>query len=179
MFEDEAGFGRISTPAYCWCEKGICPSVPCHHIREYDYVFGAVSPADGRKFFLILPQCNMVCMNTFLHELSEYFSGSVILLICDNAYMNDRRDGQKPSRGQYGVGRRGVGTPDGAEGPSQPDRTVQRSGRETDLGQLRRGAGGAYTERRSLLPGVDRRSGPGDVDRTAEGQLRKTHKIEP
>ena len=47
------------------------------------------------------------------------------LLICDNAYMNGRRDGQKPSRGQYGVGRRGVGTPDGAEGPSQPDRTVQ------------------------------------------------------
>ncbi|MCR5263533.1 MAG: IS630 family transposase [Clostridiales bacterium] len=85
MFEDEAGFGRISTPAYCWCEKGIRPSVPCHHIREYDYVFGAVSPADGRKFFLILPQCNMVCMNTFLHKLSEYFSGSVILLICDNA----------------------------------------------------------------------------------------------
>lgn len=22
---------------YCWCEKGIRPSVPCHHIREYRY----------------------------------------------------------------------------------------------------------------------------------------------
>ncbi len=50
--------------------------------------------------------------------------------------MNGRRDGQKPSRGKYGVGQRGVGTPDGTEGPSQPDRTVQRPGRETDLGQL-------------------------------------------
>ena len=23
MFQDEAGFGRINHPKYCWCEKGI------------------------------------------------------------------------------------------------------------------------------------------------------------
>ena len=34
MFQDEAGFGRINKPKYCWGEKGIRPSVPCHHIRE-------------------------------------------------------------------------------------------------------------------------------------------------
>lgn len=28
MFQDEAGFGRINTPKYCWCEKGTRPSVP-------------------------------------------------------------------------------------------------------------------------------------------------------
>ena len=37
MFQDEAGFGRINKPKYCWCQKGIRPSVPCHHIREYRY----------------------------------------------------------------------------------------------------------------------------------------------
>lgn len=37
MFQDEAGFGRINKPKYCWCRKGIRPSVPCHHIREYRY----------------------------------------------------------------------------------------------------------------------------------------------
>ena len=42
MFQDEAGFGRINKPKYCWCEKGNRPSVPCHHIREYRYVYGAV-----------------------------------------------------------------------------------------------------------------------------------------
>lgn len=41
MFQDEAGFGRINKPKYCWCKKGIRPSVPCHHIREYRYVYGA------------------------------------------------------------------------------------------------------------------------------------------
>ena len=28
MFQDEAGFGRINKPKYCWCEKGIRPNVP-------------------------------------------------------------------------------------------------------------------------------------------------------
>ena len=32
MFQDEAGFGRINKPRYCWCQKGIRSSVPCHHI---------------------------------------------------------------------------------------------------------------------------------------------------
>lgn len=31
MFQDEAGFGRINKPKYCWCKKGSRPSVPCHH----------------------------------------------------------------------------------------------------------------------------------------------------
>ena len=30
MFEDEAGFGRINKPKYCWCTKGVRPLVPCH-----------------------------------------------------------------------------------------------------------------------------------------------------
>ena len=47
MFQDEAGFGRINKPKYCWCQKGIRPSVPCHHIREYRYAYGAVEPLTG------------------------------------------------------------------------------------------------------------------------------------
>ena len=27
-----------------WCNKNIRPSVPCHHIREYSYAYGAVEP---------------------------------------------------------------------------------------------------------------------------------------
>ena len=42
MFQDEAGFGRINKPKYCWSIKGQRPSVPCHHIREYRYVYGAI-----------------------------------------------------------------------------------------------------------------------------------------
>ena len=26
MFQDEAGFGRINKPKYCWCRKGVTPA---------------------------------------------------------------------------------------------------------------------------------------------------------
>ena len=52
MFQDETGFGRINKPKYCWCEKGKRPAVPCHHIREYRYAYGAVEPVTGESCFL-------------------------------------------------------------------------------------------------------------------------------
>ena len=85
MFEDEAGFGRINKPKYCWCMKGLRPSVPCHHIREYRYVYGAVSPLEGDSFFLIMPYCNTESMNVFLRELSAEYRDDYILLAADNA----------------------------------------------------------------------------------------------
>ena len=85
MFQDEAGFGRINKPKYCWCKKGKRPSVPCHHIREYRYVYGAVEPRTGESFFLVMPYCDSNCMNTFLQELSKTYPDDIILLVCDGA----------------------------------------------------------------------------------------------
>ena len=85
MFQDEAGFGRINKPKYCWCAKGTRPSVPCHHIREYRYAYGAVEPLTGESCFWIMPDCNTVCMNLFLKELSNQFPDDIVLLCCDGA----------------------------------------------------------------------------------------------
>ena len=85
MFQDEAGFGRINKPKYCWCKKGIRPSVPCHHIREYRYAYGAVEPITGKSYFLIMPYCNTDCMNVFLAHLSESYKEDQIVLVCDGA----------------------------------------------------------------------------------------------
>lgn len=85
MFQDEAGFGRINKPKYCWCMGKVRPSVPCHHLREFRYVYGSVSPTDGESFFLILPFCNTDCMNVYLKELSAAYADDVILLLADNA----------------------------------------------------------------------------------------------
>ena len=85
MFQDEAGFGRINKPKYCWCQKDIRPSVPCHHIREYRYVYGAVEPISGESRFLIMPYCNTNCMNVFLDHLSMSYPNDVIILVCDGA----------------------------------------------------------------------------------------------
>jgi putative transposase len=85
LFQDEAGFGRINKPKYCWCVKGIRPVVPCHHIREYRYAYGAVEPLNGDNFFLVMPYCNTDCMNVFLRELSKKYKDDVVLLCCDGA----------------------------------------------------------------------------------------------
>ena len=84
MFQDEAGFGRINTPKYCWT-AGSRPCVPCHHIREYYYAFGAVDPISGDRYFLALPYCNTLSMNKFLDDLSKQFASDEILLVCDGA----------------------------------------------------------------------------------------------
>ena len=85
MFQDEAGFGRINKPKHCWCFPGLRPTVPCHHIREYRYAYGAVEPLTGESFFLVLPYCNTACMNVFLKELSEEYPDDRIILVCDGA----------------------------------------------------------------------------------------------
>jgi len=85
MFQDEAGFGRINRPRYCWCRKGVRPDVPCHHIREYRYAYGAVDPQRGDSFFLVLPYCNVVCMNVFLRALANHYPDDTIVLVADGA----------------------------------------------------------------------------------------------
>jgi putative transposase len=88
MFMDEAGFGRISEPSYCWFFDGIRPIIPCHRIREFMYAFGAVDPVSGDSYFLISPKCNTDWTNVFLQKPSEEFPNDYILLCADNANWN-------------------------------------------------------------------------------------------
>lgn len=85
MFQDEAGFGRINKPKRCWCVKGMRPSTPCHHIREYRYAYGAVEPRTGESCFWVMPYCNTQWMNAFLTQLSTQYADDIILLVCDGA----------------------------------------------------------------------------------------------
>lgn len=59
--------------------------MPCHHIREYRYVYGAVEPLTGESCFVVMPYCNTESMNMFLEELSNTFPRDKIILVCDGA----------------------------------------------------------------------------------------------
>ena len=96
MFQDEAGFGRINKPKYCWCRKGLRPSVPCHHIREYRYAYGAVEPQTGQSFFLVMPYCNTDCMNVFLRELAKEYPDDYLLIVMDGASWHKAKGLQMP-----------------------------------------------------------------------------------
>ncbi len=66
MFQDEGRFGRINDPRRCWAPDGIRPDVPAQFVREYTYVYAAVSPDDGTLDSLILPEVNAEAMSIFL-----------------------------------------------------------------------------------------------------------------
>ena len=52
MYQDEAGFGRISKMSSCWAPQGIRPSIHSHYMREYRYCYGAVDAQTGDSLLL-------------------------------------------------------------------------------------------------------------------------------
>jgi putative transposase len=96
MFQDEAGFGRISDPAACWAPPKKRPNVPCLKIREYKSVYGAVSPLDGESFFMVLDKNDTENMNIFLENLSLEFTDILILLCLDRATYHKSADLKVP-----------------------------------------------------------------------------------
>lgn len=85
MFADEARFGRINRPRPCWAPIGTRPEVAAQLIREYIYLYGAVSPKDGCCMYLIMPTSNTTCFQAFLDVLARKFARQDILLVLDGA----------------------------------------------------------------------------------------------
>mgnify|MGYP001688841427 CR=1 FL=1 len=92
MYQDEAGFGRISKLGKCWAPQGVRPIVASHHIREFRYCYGAVDAHTGQSFFIIAGGCNTEWMNEFLRGLSEQFPDEYIVLVMDNAVWHKSRN---------------------------------------------------------------------------------------
>ena len=85
MFADEARFGRINRPRPCWAPIGIRPEVASQLIREYIYLYGAVSPKNRTCVYLIMPTSNTACFQAFLNVLARKFARQDILLVLDGA----------------------------------------------------------------------------------------------
>ncbi len=83
MFQDEARFGRISDLRHCWTPKGIRPNVAAQIVREYTYVYAAISPHDGVLDSLILPEVSTKAMSVFLTEISARHPEEFILMVLD------------------------------------------------------------------------------------------------
>ena len=54
-------------------------------IREYIYLYGAVSPKDGTCVYVIMPRSDTACFQVFLNALSQKFARQDILLVLDGA----------------------------------------------------------------------------------------------
>lgn len=85
LFQDEARFGRIGDVRKSWAPKGIRPVCQSQFIREYFYVYSAVSPDEGEMFSLILPEASTEAMNVYCLELSRTYPDRQILMFMDKA----------------------------------------------------------------------------------------------
>lgn len=101
MYQDEAGFGRISKIGKAWAPKGVRPQVHSHYIREYRYCYGAVDAHTGESFFIIAGGCHTEWMNAFLKQSSEAYPHDYILLVMDNAVWHKSRTLEKPANSGF------------------------------------------------------------------------------
>jgi hypothetical protein len=85
MFADKARFGRMNRPRPCWAPIGTRPQVASQLVREYVYLYGAVSSKDGTCVYLIMPAPDTECFQIFLDTLAKKYSRQLILLFADGA----------------------------------------------------------------------------------------------
>lgn len=92
MFQDEARFGRMGYPSACWAPKGVRPVVSCQLVREFIYVYWAVSPTDGASTCLIMPDVNAQTMSLFLKTVAQDYPNDFILMVLDGAGWHRAKD---------------------------------------------------------------------------------------
>lgn len=85
MFQDEARFGRMSNPRACWAPLPMRPLVSKALVREYTYVYGAVTPADGALDWMIASTMNTIDMNAFLTHVSNHHAEEFVVMVVDGA----------------------------------------------------------------------------------------------
>ena len=85
MFQDEARFGRMVRIRRCGAPSPQRPVVDKGYVREFQYVYGAVSPREGELDWMIGPAMNTEHMGAFLAHVSAAHPQDVIVMVVDGA----------------------------------------------------------------------------------------------
>ena len=85
MFQDEARFGRMVRIRRCWSPAPQRPVVDNGYEREFQYVYGAVSPLEGELDWMICPAMNTENRSAFLAQVSAAHPEDFIVTIVDGA----------------------------------------------------------------------------------------------
>jgi len=75
----------MSRPFYAWAPYPLRPMVDIALVREFQYVYGAVSPSDGECIFMRIDKMNTDNMGEHLSMISARYSEELVLLVVDNA----------------------------------------------------------------------------------------------
>jgi len=85
MFQDEARFGRMVRIRRCWAPRPVRPMICNGYEREFVYVYGAVSPAQGQLDWMLTRQMNTANMSAFLAQVSAKHRRAFIVMVMDGA----------------------------------------------------------------------------------------------
>jgi transposase len=83
--QDESRFGLLTIRRRRLTAGGIQPVGLIQHVFEWFYVYGAVAPTTGERFFLELPYLNADTFQLFLDAFGHAFPDSLNILLLDNS----------------------------------------------------------------------------------------------
>jgi transposase len=83
--QDESRFGLLTVRRRRLTAWGVQPRGPVQHIFEWFYVYGAVAPTTGERFFLELPYLNADMFQLFIDAFAHAFPKSLNILPLDNS----------------------------------------------------------------------------------------------
>ncbi len=82
--QDESRFGLLTVRRRRLTARGVQPIGQVQHVFEWFYVYGAVEPVTGDRFFLELPYLNAEMFQIFVDLFAEAFPDSLNILLLDN-----------------------------------------------------------------------------------------------
>ena len=82
--QDETRYGLLPVSRRRITRRGIKPVAEINLCYESVYLYGAVEPLTGERFFLEFSHLTSDCFQCFLEKFSEVFSESLNLLVLDN-----------------------------------------------------------------------------------------------
>jgi transposase len=83
--QDESRFGLLTIRRRRLTARGVQPVGAVQHVFEWFYVYGAVEPTTGDRFFLELPYLNAEMFQLFVDAFAQAFPDSLNLLLLDNS----------------------------------------------------------------------------------------------
>lgn len=83
--QDESRFGLLTVRRRRLTARGVQPVGAVQPVFEWFYVYGAVAPTTGERFFLELPYLNADMFQLFIDAFAQAFPDSINILLLDNS----------------------------------------------------------------------------------------------
>jgi hypothetical protein len=83
--QDESRLGLLTVRRRRLTARGVQPVGPVQHIFEWFYVYGAVAPTTGERFFLEWPYLHAETFQLFVDAFAHTFPDSLNILLVDNS----------------------------------------------------------------------------------------------